>query len=195
MTEGAPQRDFPLREVFNGLRYIVKTGAPWRWMPHNLPPWQVVYKQAQRWIEAGVFESLPYDLCAVLRIAEGRKESPIAAIIDSRTLQSTPESGGRAGYDGAKRRKGSKVHLAVETLGHLLALYVTAADEQTALKSQNSPKVCKRRPAKQSRSPTLIKTTRAKTRPMRLGSMASCSKRSNFQRRREDMSSYLDYVW
>jgi hypothetical protein len=76
-----------------------------------------------------VFESLVHDLRAVLRIANGRKESPTAAIIDSRTLQSTPESGGRAGYDGAKRRKGSKVHLAIDTLGHLLALCVTAADE------------------------------------------------------------------
>jgi transposase len=130
MTEDAPQRDFPLREVFNGLRWIVRTGAPWRWMPHDLPPWQVVYQQSQRWIKAGVFESLVYDLRAVLRIADGRKENPTAAIIDSRTLQSTPESGGRAGYDGAKRRKGSKVHLAVDTLGHLLALCVTAADEQ-----------------------------------------------------------------
>src|SRR5499427_4872178 len=130
MTEDAPQRDFPLREVFNGLRYIVKTGAPWRWMPHDFPPWQVVYQQSQRWIKAGVFESLAYDLRAVLRIADGRKESPTAAIIDSRTLQSTPESGGRAGYDGAKRRKGSKVHLAVDTLGHLLALHVTPANEQ-----------------------------------------------------------------
>jgi transposase len=130
MTEDAPQRDFPLREVFNGLRYIVKTGAPWRWMPHDLPPWHVVYQQSQRWIKAGVFESLAHDLRAVLRIAEGRKESPTAAIVDSRTLQSTPESGTRAGYDGAKRRKGSKVHLAVDTLGHLLALCVTAADEQ-----------------------------------------------------------------
>jgi transposase len=130
MAEDAPQRDFPLREVFNGLRYIVKTGAPWRWMPHDLPPWQVVYQQSQRWIKAKVFEALVHDLRAVLRIAEGRKESPTAAIIDSRTLQSTPESGARAGYDGAKRRKGSKVHLAVDTLGHLLALCVTAADEQ-----------------------------------------------------------------
>lgn len=108
----------------------MKTGAPWRWLPHDLPPWQVVYQQSQRWIKAGVFEALVYDLLAVLRIAEGRKESPTAAIFDSRTLQSTPESGARAGYDGAKRRKGNKVHLAVDTLGHLLALCVTAADEQ-----------------------------------------------------------------
>jgi transposase len=130
MTEDAPQRTYPLREVFNGLRWIARAGAPWRMMAHDLPPWQVVYQQTRRWIEARVFETLVDDLRAVLRIAEGRKENPTAAILDSRTLQSTPESGGRAGYDGAKKRKGSKVHLAVDTLGHLLALSVTAASEQ-----------------------------------------------------------------
>src|SRR5262250_2964093 len=130
MTEDAPQRDFPLREVFNGLRWIVRSGSSWRLMPHDLPPWHVVYQQAQRWIKAKVFESLVHDLRAVLRIAEGRKEQPTAAIFDSRTMQSSVESGSRAGYDGAKRRKGNKVHLAVDTLGHLLALCVTAADDQ-----------------------------------------------------------------
>ena len=130
MSEDAPQRDYPLREVFNGLRWIVRTGAQWRWMPHDFPPWYVIYQQSRRWVKAGVFESLVHDLRAVLRIADGRKENPTAAIFDSRTLQSTPESGGRAGYHGAKRRKGNKVHLAVDTLGHLLALCVTAADEQ-----------------------------------------------------------------
>jgi transposase len=130
MTEDAPQRDFPLREVFNGLRWIVRSGSSWRLMPHDLPPWYVVYQQTQRWIKAKVFESLVHDLREVLRIARGRKEKPTAAIFDSRTLQSTVESGSRAGYDGAKRRKGNKVHLAVDTLGHLLALCVTAADEQ-----------------------------------------------------------------
>jgi transposase len=71
-----------------------------------------------------------HDLREVLRLREGRKARPTAAIIDSRTLQSTPESGARSGYDGAKRRKGSKVHIAVDTLGHLLALHVTPADQQ-----------------------------------------------------------------
>jgi len=66
----------------------------------------------------------------VLRLVEGRHEDPSAAIFDSRTLQSSPESGHRAGYDGAKRRKGSKVHLAVDTLGYLLSLHVTPANEQ-----------------------------------------------------------------
>jgi transposase len=130
MTEDAPQRDFPLREVFNGLRWIVRSGSSWRLMPHDLPPWYVVYQQTQRWIKAKVFESLVHDLRAALWIAEGRKEQPTAAIFDSRTMQSAVESGYRAGYDGAKRRKGNKVHLAVDTLGHLLALCVTAADEQ-----------------------------------------------------------------
>jgi transposase len=130
MTEDAPQREHDLREVFNGLRWIVRTGAQWRMMPHDLPPWAAVYQQTQRWLKAGVFEAIVDDLRAVLRLAQGRNEEPSAAIFDSRTLQSSPESGHRAGYDGAKRRKGSKVHLAVDTLGHLLALHVTSAKEQ-----------------------------------------------------------------
>ena len=130
MKEDAPQREHDLREVFNGLRWIVRTGAQWRMMPHDLPPWAAVYQQTQRWLKAGVFEAVVDDLRAVLRLAEGRNEEPSAAIFESRTLPSSPESGHRAGYDGAKRRKGSKVHLAVDTLGHLLALHVTPANEQ-----------------------------------------------------------------
>jgi len=130
MSEDAPQRDHPLREVFNGLRYIVRSGASWRMMPNDLPPWYTVYQQTQRWIQAGVFEAMVHDLRMLLRLAKGRKEQPTAAIFDSRTLQSTPESGPRAGYDGHKRKKGSKTHLAVDTLGYLLALYVTPASEQ-----------------------------------------------------------------
>ena len=130
MTPEAPQREHDLREVFNGLRWIVRTGAQWRMMPHDLPPWAAVYQQTQRWLKAGCFEAIVDDLRAVLRLAQGRNEEPSAAIFDSRTLQSSPESGHRAGYDGAKRRKGSKVHLAVDTLGHLLALHVTPANEQ-----------------------------------------------------------------
>ena len=71
-----------------------------------------------------------HDLRELLRMAQGRPPDPSAAVIDSRTLQSTPESGHRAGYDGAKRKKGSKVHMAVDTLGHLLTMHVTPADEQ-----------------------------------------------------------------
>ena len=130
MTEDAPQRDHALREVFNGARWIARTGAQWRQMPHDLPPWYTVYQQTQRWLRAGVFEDIVHDLRALLRLAEGRDEAPSAIILDGRTLQSTPESGARAGYDGHKHKKGSKVHLAVDTLGHLLALCITAANAQ-----------------------------------------------------------------
>jgi transposase len=130
MTEEAPQRDHSLREVFNGLRWIVRAGAAWRLLPHDLPPWHTVYQQSQRWLHAGVFETMVHDLRAVLRLAAGRTEEPSAAIVDSRTGQSTPESGTRAGYDGAKRRRGSTVHRAVDILGHLLAAHVTAAHAQ-----------------------------------------------------------------
>jgi len=116
MREDAPQREYALRDVFDGLRWIVRAGAAWRMMPGDLPPWEVVYQQTQRWLAAGVFEAIVQDLRVLLRLAEGRRAQPSAAIFDSRTLQSSPESGGRAGYDGAKRRKGSKVHVAVDTL-------------------------------------------------------------------------------
>ena len=130
MAEDAPQRDHPLREVFNGARWIVRTGAQWRMMPNDLPPWYTIYQQTQRWLRAGSFKSIVHDLRELLRVAQGRKPQPTAAIFDGRTLQSTPESGGRAGWDGAKKRNGSKVHMAVDTLGHLLALLVTPANDQ-----------------------------------------------------------------
>ena len=130
MKEDAPQRDYPLRELFNGLRWIVRCGAQWRMMPHDLPPWSTVYQQVQRWIRAGCFEEIVHDLRRLLREAEGRSPEPSAAIFDGRTLQSTPESGERAGYDGHKKKNGSKTHMAVDTLGHLLALIVTPANEQ-----------------------------------------------------------------
>lgn len=130
MTEDAPQREHALREVFNGLRYIVRAGAPWRMMPNDLPPWYTVYQQTQRWLSAGVFEAMVHDLRRLLRMAEGREPEPSAAILDGRTLQSSVESGSRAGWDGHKRKRGSKVHLAVDTLGYLLTLLVTPANEQ-----------------------------------------------------------------
>ncbi len=134
MKEDATQREHSLREVFNGLRWVARTGAQWRWLPPGtrwaLPPWYTVYQQTQRWLKAGVFEAMVGDLRRLLRELEQRAPEPRAAILDSRTLQSSPESGARAGYDGAKRRKGSKVHLAVDTLGCLLALLVTPANEQ-----------------------------------------------------------------
>ncbi len=130
MTEDAPQRDYALREVFNGLRWMARTGAQWRMMPNDLPPWYTVYQQTQRWLNAGMFEALVHDLRSLLREIADRAPQPRAALFDARTLQSSRESGTRAGYDGHKRRNGSKVHVAVDTLGQLRALLVTPANEQ-----------------------------------------------------------------
>ena len=124
------QRQHDLRAVFNALRWLVRSGAHWRMMPHEFPPWPAVYQQMRRWLDAGCFEAMVHDLRVLLREYAGRAGQPSAMILDSRTMQSTPESGARAGYDGAKRRKGAKVHAAVDTLGHLLALHVTPADAQ-----------------------------------------------------------------
>jgi transposase len=130
MTPTAPQRIHDLREVFNALRWIVRAGAPWRLLPNDFPRWEAVYQQTQRWLAAGSFAAIVHDLRTLLRVAADRDAQPSAVIFDGRTMRSTPESGGRAGYDGHKRKRGSKVHLAVDTLGHLLALLVAPANEQ-----------------------------------------------------------------
>ena len=130
MREEAPQRKYPLRALFNGLRYLAHTGCPWRYLPHDLPPWQAVHQQWSRWRDARVFESIVHDLNELQRVLLGCRATPTAIVLDGRTLQSTPESGHRAGYDGAKKRKGSKAHIAVDTLGQLLSVVITPANEQ-----------------------------------------------------------------
>ena len=130
IREDAAQRVHALRDVFDATRWMVKAGCPWRMLPGDFLPWQAVEQQARRWMEAGCFEAMVHDLRELRRLLQERSRRPTAAIFDGRTLQSSPESGGRAGYDGYKRKKGSKVHIAVDTLGHLLALVVTPANEQ-----------------------------------------------------------------
>jgi transposase len=130
MNEDAPQRRYELREMFNALRWMARAGASWRMLPTNFPPWELVYQQTQRWLNAGCFEAMVSDLRSVLGVAQERRGQPSAVILDGRTLQSTCESGPRAGYDGYKRKRGSKVHMAVDTLGNLLAVHITPANEQ-----------------------------------------------------------------
>ena len=118
--EDSPQkRDYPLRSVFNALRWLVRSGAHWRMMPHDFPPCPALYQQ-----------TLCCDLRMLVRVYLGREREAAAGVIDSRTIQCTPESGARAGYDGAKKRKGSKVHARVDTLGNLLTRHVTPASAQ-----------------------------------------------------------------
>src|SRR5215204_857436 len=130
MRPDAPQRVHDPREAFNALRWMVRAGSPWRFLPTSFPPWEAVYQRSRRWMEAGCFADMVHDPRAMLRWLDGRADDPTAAILGSRTVRSTPEGGARAGYDGHKKRKGSKVHIAVDTLGHLLALRVTSANAQ-----------------------------------------------------------------
>jgi transposase len=130
IDEHSPQRRYSLREVFNGLRWLARAGSPWRLLPHDFPPWQMVYQQFRRWNDAGCFTAMVNDMRPIIRAAQGRQAQPSAVILDGRTLQSSCESGTRAGYDGYKRRKGSKAHMAVDTLGQLVALKITPANEQ-----------------------------------------------------------------
>jgi transposase len=78
---------------------VVRTDSPWRYLPHDLPPWEAVYQQTQRWLKAGVFLEMVHDLRVLLRLSEDRASSPTAAIFDSRTLRSTPESRSRGGFE------------------------------------------------------------------------------------------------
>lgn len=130
MTQKAPQRQHSLRQMFNAVCYIARAGCPWRMLPRDLPPWASVYQQWQRWNKAGCMETMAHDLRMMLRLLAQKNAQTSAVILDGRTMQSTPESGARADYDGYKRKKGSKAHIAVDTLGHLLALKITAANEQ-----------------------------------------------------------------
>ncbi|HEX8428712.1 transposase, partial [Hymenobacter sp.] len=98
VREDAPQRQHSLRALFNALRYLAKTGCGWRYLPHDLPPWPAVYQQGGRWRDNRCFEPLLADLRELARLLAGRQAEPTASILDSRTLQSPPESGARAGY-------------------------------------------------------------------------------------------------
>ncbi len=104
MKEDAPQREHPLRELCNGLLWFVRAGCPWRMLPHDLPPWSAVQQQPRVGCAPGVFEAMALDLRLVLRLVGGLRRGQEAERIEG--------------------------HAAVDTLGHLLALKVTAANEQ-----------------------------------------------------------------
>jgi transposase len=130
MTPEAPQRTHDLREVCNALRWIVRAGASWRLLPHDFPRWEAVYQPTEHWFQVGGgFPVMIDDLRLVPRLAARRDARPSAAIAASQTLQPTPESGSRTGYDGHKRKNASTLHLAVDPLGDLLAPHVTPANK------------------------------------------------------------------
>ncbi len=130
---GGRPRSTDIRNLLDGLFYLVRTGCQWRHLPPPpaFPPWQTVYGYMRAFLADGVWESIRHHLVVMLREGAGREASPTAAIVDTQSVKTT-ESGGPRGWDAAKRLKGRKRHVAVDTDGLLLGILVHAADIQDA---------------------------------------------------------------
>ena len=130
---GGRPRTTDVRRLLDGLFYLVRTGCQWRHLPPPpaFPPWPTVYGYMRAFLRDGVWESIRHHFVVMLREGAGREASPTAAIIDTQSVKTT-ESGGPRGWDAAKRLKGRKRHIAVDTDGLLLGVVVHAADIQDA---------------------------------------------------------------
>ena len=117
----------PLRSIINGIFYVNKSGIQWRAMPSDLPPWQTVYYYYRKWRQNGFWQWLHDLLYQKVRSKYGKEDSPSVGILDSQSVK-TCQTGGQRGYDAAKRIKGRKRHLIVDTLGLLIVLIVHRAD-------------------------------------------------------------------
>jgi putative transposase len=124
---GRPRR-WSLRLLVNALFYVLRTGCPWRYLPREYPPWQTAYTAFRQWRLHGVWQRIHEALRRAVRLRAGRHAEPSAAIMDSQSVKTTEESGLIKGYDGGKQDKGRKRHVLVDTLGLLLAVYVTPAN-------------------------------------------------------------------
>jgi putative transposase len=130
----APQRlgrprCVPLRAVVEALLYLLRTASPWRLLPHDFPKRSTVQRYFYAWQAAGVWQTINFLLLQQARERAGRDASPSAGVIDSQSVKTT-ESGGPRGYDAGKKIKGRKRHIITDTVGHLVAARVHAADVQ-----------------------------------------------------------------
>nr|SBO91602.1 Mobile element protein [Nonomuraea gerenzanensis]SBO91681.1 Mobile element protein [Nonomuraea gerenzanensis] len=127
---GGPMKH-DLRAVVDAIGYVTRYGIEWRALPVDFPPWTAVYAFFERWSERGLPARLADRLRGRIRVAAGRKETPTAAIIDAQSVKASETIGAAdSGFDGGKKIKGQKRHVAVDTLGLLLTVLVTAASVQ-----------------------------------------------------------------
>jgi putative transposase len=123
------KRKYSLREIFNAIFYLLKTGCQWRMLPEDFPKWQLVYYYFNQWKEDGTLEELNEILRDMLRKQCGKKRSPSVGLIDSQSVKTTRIGGEARGYDGGKKIKGRKRHIITDTNGWLLSVIVHAANE------------------------------------------------------------------
>jgi putative transposase len=142
---GGRPRSVNLRAVVNALFYRNREGCTWRGLPHDFPPWKTVYNYYQWWQEDGTWEYLLKVVREKVRVSAGREPTPKVAVVDSQSVKATP-AGGPRGYDGGKKITGRKRHIAVDTLGLLLAVAVTAADVPDAVGAKAVLKQLTQRP-------------------------------------------------